>query len=94
MGILNFCAHFVIFLIKEAFNTEASFFFNPIYSNMEKQPKTDDFSEREGRKALIDRYNINDHAHAKSSPDDFVETISGFHHANEDPLSDKDSKTV
>lgn len=59
---------------------------------MEKQPKTDDFSEREGRKALIDHYNINDQAHAKSSPDDFVETISGFHHDDEVSLSDGDKK--
>lgn len=49
---------------------------------MEKQPNKATFMKQEGRAALIERYNINDQAHAKSSPDDFVETTSQFHHAD------------
>ncbi|CAM3448430.1 hypothetical protein FLLO111716_11130 [Flavobacterium longum] len=50
---------------------------------MEKPIQPEKVTTHEGRKALIDRYNINDQGHAKSSPDDFVETVSGFRHADE-----------
>ena len=36
-----------------------------------------------GSEFLINKYNINDQAHSNSSLDDFVPTISAFHHASE-----------
>ena len=37
----------------------------------------------DGSEQLVDRYNINDKAHSDSSLDDFVNTTSNFHHADE-----------
>lgn len=50
---------------------------------MKKRTRKDDFPKHQGSQELIERYDINDQAHAKSSMDDFVATTSGFHHADE-----------
>lgn len=38
--------------------------------------------QHKGSRELIDKYNINDQAHSDSSKDDFVKTISNYHHAD------------
>lgn len=38
--------------------------------------------QHKGSRELIDKYNINDQAHSDSSKDDFIKTISNYHHAD------------
>jgi len=45
--------------------------------------------DRKGNEELAEKYNINDQAHLNSSKDDFVETVSNFHHAEEDEATKK-----
>ncbi len=45
---------------------------------LEKKKEYFDAKENPGR-----QYNINDVAHSQSSRDDFIETVSKFHHADE-----------
>ena len=49
----------------------------PLPSN-EYQPGVD----HQGNQELIDRYNINDRAHADSSKDDFIKTVSNARHSD------------
>ena len=45
-----------------------------------------------GSQELVDKYNINDKAYSDSSKKDFVETVSKFHHADEeDDSEDKEN---
>lgn len=59
------------------------------YLNVKQKGKQDqvfpDFSENKnkGSKELIEKYNVNDQAHANSSEDDFVKTVSNFKHSEE-----------
>lgn len=39
--------------------------------------------EDNGSQELVERYNINDKAYSDSSKDDFVKTVSKFHHADQ-----------
>ena len=48
-------------------------------------------SEDNGSQELVEKYNINDKAYADSSKDDFVKTVSKFHHADE---ADDDKENV
>ena len=55
---------------------------------MEKRnQKNNPFPEHRGSEELINKYNINDQAHSDSSIDDFIKTVSEFHHSDE--TSDK-----
>ncbi|NBL64367.1 hypothetical protein GV828_04015 [Flavobacterium sp. NST-5] len=45
-------------------------------------------SEKESE-ALIEQYKLNDEAFRKSSKEDFVETVSKFHHEDERKSTDK-----
>lgn len=59
------------------------------YLNVKQKGKQDqvfpDFPENKnkGSKELIEKYNVNDQAHANSSEDDFVKTVSNFKHSEE-----------
>lgn len=59
------------------------------YLNVKQKGKQDqvfpDFHENKnkGSKELIQKYNVNDQAHANSSEDDFVKTVSNFKHSEE-----------
>jgi len=52
-------------------------------SGNESFENTKDEAHDDGRRALIDKYNINDQAHSDSSADDFIKTTSGFTHADD-----------
>lgn len=43
-----------------------------------------------GSEELIDKYNINDQAHSDSSKDEFIDTVSNFHHSDESKKEDKE----
>jgi hypothetical protein len=49
----------------------------------------DAFPKHRGSRELIEKYNINDQAHSDSSKDDFVKTVSEFHHADETEPEDQ-----
>jgi len=59
-----------------------------IMKNIDKKeyPSEDDH----GKKELVEKYNINDQAHLNSSKEDFVDTVSNFHHAKEDDTEEDD----
>lgn len=52
----------------------------------------DAYPKHRGSKELIDKYSINDQAHSDSSAEDFVKTVSEFHHADEDSAKDQQSE--
>ena len=56
---------------------------------MEKADNNNDKPKHRGSEALIEKYNINDQAHSDSSKDDFVKTVSEFHHADETAPEDQ-----
>ncbi len=58
------------------------------YSEAERKVQDGHVSDNDevvhrGSRELIDKYNINDQAHSDSSKDDFIPTVSNFHHADE-----------
>lgn len=46
--------------------------------------------DNRGKKELVEKYNINDQAHLNSSKEDFIDTVSNFHHAEEDDKEEDD----
>jgi len=57
------------------------------YSDVERSfqdGSTSENADHPGRQELIDNYNINDQAHSDSDKENFVKTVSNFHHNDED----------
>ena len=44
------------------------------------------------KKELIEKYNIDDNAHRDSSAEDFIPTVSNFHHADSDKAQEDASR--
>lgn len=58
-----------------------------VSGDFQKQNQTE--KKHKGSRELIEKYNINDQAYSDSSKKDFVETVSNFHHADEEEKKEK-----